>query len=345
MAEESLLTQSQFLFYQMEDGQQGIQVRLENETAWLSQKLMSELFQKDVRTINEHIKNIYSEKELPEESTIRKFRIVQIEGSREVSREIEFYNLEVIIAVGYRVSSHRGTQFRQWATERLKEYIVKGFTLDDERLKQGGEGSYFDELLARIRDIRSSEKIFWRKVLDIYATSVDYDPKVAISKEFFFIIQNKMHWAAHGYTAAEIIYGRVDAMKLNVGMTNFVGAVPRKADVSIAKNYLNENELEILNRIVNSYLEFAELQALNRNPMYMKDWITKLDDFLKLAGRDVLNTAGKISHELALEKAHGEYEKYRKEQLNAPTPVEKHFIEVEQKIKRLEKTVKRKSKS
>ncbi len=249
---------SDILIYQTEDGQTKIQVHLQDETVWLSQKLMADLFQKDVRTINEHIKNIYDEGELTQESTIRNFRIVQTEGNREITRNVDHYNLDVIISVGYRVKSHRGTQFRIWATRRLREYIIKGFTLDDERLKQAGGGSYFDELLARIRDIRSSEKVFWRKVLDIYATSIDYDPKVDMSREVFAIVQNKMHWAAHGHTAAEIVAKRADSKKTNMGLTSWSGARPRKADTEIAKNYLNEKELDTLNRIVNMYLEVAD---------------------------------------------------------------------------------------
>ncbi len=293
---------SELLIYQTEDGRTRIQVRLEDETVWLTQKLMAELFQKDVRTINEHIRNIYDEGELLPEATIRKFRIVQTEGSRQVSREVDFYNLDVIISVGYRVKSHRGTQFRQWATQRLREYIVKGFTLDDERLKQAGGGNYFDELLARIRDIRASEKVFWRKVLDIYATSIDYDPNTDMSRRFFQIVQNKMHWAAHGHTAAEIIAARADADKPYMGLTSWTGTKPTQEDIEVAKNYLSAEELDTLNRIVTMYLDFAELQALSRKPMYMKDWIAKLDEFLKVSERDILTHAGMISHEAAIER-------------------------------------------
>jgi len=257
---------SGILFYQTEDGHTRIQVRLKDKTVWLTQKLMAELFQKDVRTINEHIQNIFEERELRPESVIRKFRITAADGK---TYETNHYNLDVIISVGYRVKSHRGTQFRIWATQRLREYIVKGFTLDDERLKQAGGGNYFDELLARIRDIRSSEKVFWRKVLDIYATSIDYDPNTDLSREFFAVVQNKMHWAAHGHTAAEIIAGRVDAGKPNMGLTSWTGAKPGQADSEIAKNYLTAAELDTLNRLVTIYLDFAELQALSRKPMYM----------------------------------------------------------------------------
>jgi hypothetical protein len=328
---------SDILIYQTEDGRTRIQVRLENETVWLTQKLMAELFQKDVRTINEHIRNIYEEGELSPEATIRKFRIVQTEGARQVSRETDFYNLDVIISVGYRVKSHRGTQFRIWATQRLREYIIKGFTLDDERLKEAGGGNYFDELLARIRDIRSSEKVFWRKVLDIYATSIDYDPNTDMSRRFFQVVQNKMHWAAHGHTAAEIIAGRADAQKRNMGLTSWTGVKPTQADSEIAKNYLTMEELDTLNRIVTLYLDFAELQALDRKPMYMKDWISKLDEFLKVSDREILKHTGKISHEEAIEKARSEYEKFRKQVLEEPTPGERHFIEAVREVKKLEK--------
>ena len=327
---------SEILLYQTEDGQTRVEVRLQDETVWLSQKLMAGLFQKDVRTINEHIKNILAEGEQSPEATIRKFRIVQIEGKREVGRPVDFYNLEMILAVGYRVRSHRGTQFRRWATERLREYVVKGFALDDERLKQAGGGNYFDELLARIRDIRSSEKVFWRKVLGIYATSIDYDPNTELSRQFFAVVQNKMHWAAHGHTAAEIVAHRADASQPNVGLTTWTGAKPTVHDIEIAKNYLRKDELDALNRIVTAYLEFAELQALNRNPMYMRDWITKLDDFLRLSGREILTHAGKVSHDEALDKAQIEYEKYRAAHLNEASPVERHFLKSVEELEQIE---------
>ncbi|MFA6412810.1 MAG: virulence RhuM family protein [Syntrophales bacterium] len=335
---EIVPVKSDFILYQTKDGTTRIEVRLQNETVWLSQKLMADLFQKDVRTINEHIVNIYEEGELTPEATIRKFRIVQSEGNRQVTRDIDHYNLDVIISVGYRVKSLRGTQFRIWATQRLREYIIKGFTLDDDRLKQAGGGHYFNELMARIRDIRSSEKVFWRKVLDIYATSIDYTPDAELSQQFFAVVQNKMHWAAHGHTAAEVVHERADAAKPNMGMTTFAGSAPRKGDAEIAKNYLNGKELDVLNRIVSMYLDFAELQALNRIPMYMRDWIIKLDDFLKLSGRDILTHAGKISHNEALAKAHVEYERYRKEYLDEPSPVERQFTAVVEKMKQLEKS-------
>jgi hypothetical protein len=335
--ELSPTTGNDFLLYQTEDGTTRIEVRLLNETVWLTQKQMAELFQKDVRTINEHIANIYDERELTPDATIRKFRIVQLEGSRQVGRDIDHYNLDVIISVGYRVKSHRGTQFRIWATQRLREYIIKGFALDDQRLKQAGGGNYFDELLARIRDIRSSEKVFWRKVLDIYATSIDYDPNTDLSRQFFAALQNKMHWAAHGHTAAEIIHGRADSAKPNMGLTSWAGDTPSKEDVEVAKNYLNGEELELLNRIVSIYLDFAELQALSRTPMYMRDWVAKLDDFLKLSGRDILTHAGKISHDEALQKAHAEYERYRQERLKEPSLVEYQFLETVKSLETLRK--------
>jgi hypothetical protein len=327
---------SEILFYQTEDGKTRVEVHLQDETVWLSQKLMADLFQKDVRTINEHIKNILAEGEQTSDATIRKFRIVQIEGKREITRPVDFYNLDMILAVGYRVRSHRGTQFRRWATERLREYIIKGFALDDGRLKQAGGGNYFDELLARIRDIRSSEKIFWRKVLDIYATSIDYDPGTDLSLQFFATVQNKMHWAAHGHTAAEIVESRADSTQPNMGLTTWTGEGPTVQDIEIAKNYLQEDELDALNRIVTIYLEFAELQALNHNPMTMRDWITKLDDFLRLSGREVLTHAGKISHDKALDKARSEYEKYRKAHLMDASPVERHFLKSIEELKQIE---------
>ena len=329
---------SEIFLYQTEDGRTRIQVRLEDETVWLTQRLMAELFQKDVRTINEHIRSVYDEGELVPEATIRKFRIVQTEGTREVSREVDFYNLEIIISVGYRVKSHRGAQFRLWATQRLREYIVKGFTLDDERLKQAGEGNYFDELLARIRDIRSSEKVFWRKVLDIYATSIDYDPNTDLSREFFAVVQNKMHWAAHGHTAAGIIAARVDAAKPNMGLTSWTGPRPTQADSEIAKNYLSAGELDTLNRLVTIYLDFSELQALNRKPMYMKDWIDKLDEFLKVSERNILKHAGSVSHKVAIDKARGEYDTFRMQMTEEPSPVERHFIDAVKRVKKLEES-------
>lgn len=322
------------LLYQTEDGETRLEVQLQGETVWLTQKQMADLFQKDVRTISEHIRNIYEEGELAPESTLRNFRIVQSEGKRQVERDVAHYNLDIIISVGYRVKSHRGTQFRIWATQRLREYVIKGFTLDDERLKRGGGGNYFDELLARIRDIRSAEKVFWRKLLDIYATSIDYDPAQESSQRFFATVQNKMHWAAHGQTAAELIVERVNAGKPNMGMTSWTGSRPRKEDAAVAKNYLAAGELDELNRIVNAYLEFAELRALNRKPMTMTDWIAKLDEFLRMSERDILTHAGRISHEAAVATAELEYEKFRVQQANLSSTIEQDF---EKAIKRLPK--------
>lgn len=312
---------SQILIYQASDGKTKIQTRLENETVWLSIDQMSELFQKSRSTINEHILNIYKEEELEEEQTMRK-----IGNSDFSTKPTNFYNLDVIISVGYRVKSLQGTKFRQWATARLKEYIIKGFAMDDERLKNLGGGNYFEELLARIRDIRSSEKVFWRKVLDVYATSIDYDPKSELSITFFQTVQNKMHWAAHGNTAAEIIYNRADSTKENMGLLSFKGEKPTKAESEIAKNYLDEKELNILNRMVTAYLEIAEIQAMNQEPMYMKDWCERLDGFLKMTGKNILENAGSISHDMAIQKAHNEYQKYKESQKNTLTKVEKDFL-------------------
>lgn len=328
----------EFLLYTTADGRIRIETRMQGETVWLNQKQLAELFQTSVPNINMHIKNIFDEGELSPEATVQDFLTVRMEGSREVQRHLTCYNLDMIISVGYRIKSHVATHFRQWATRRLREYIIKGFAMDDERLKQAGGGNYFDELLARIRDIRSSEKVFWRKVLDIYATSIDYDPAIEASRQFFAAIQNKMHWAAHGQTAAEIIHSRADAARPNMGMTAWAGDTPRKEDAEIAKNYLNEQELDILNRIVSMYLEFAELQALSRKPMYMADWIVKLDDFMKLSGRNILTHAGRISHEEALRKAHAEYERFRQDVLSQPSHADLDFLDV---VKTLEKTGKR----
>ena len=306
------LPNSEIILYQTEDGRTRVQCRFENETIWLTQKLMAELFQKDVRTINEHIQNVFEEGELSPESVIRKFRITAADGK---TYDTQHYNLEVVISVGYRVKSPRGTQFRIWATQRLREYLVKGFTMDDERLKNPpgkGQKDYFDELLERIRDIRSSERRFYQKVLDIYATSVDYTPDAEQSHRFFAAVQNKMHWATHGHTAAEVIAERADAAKPFMGLlTTRAGGIVRKDDVAVAKNYLTEDELQVLNRIVNLYIEYAELQALERKAMTMQDWITKLDEFLKISGRKLLDHAGTISAESAKAKAELEYARYR----------------------------------
>jgi hypothetical protein len=291
----------------MEDGRTRLQVRLENQTVWLSQKLMAELFQKDVRTINEHIQNVFDEGELQANSVIRNFRITAADGK---SYDTQHYNLEAIIAVGYRVKSHRGTQFRIWATQRLREYIVKGFALDDERLKQDGGDGYFDELLQRIREIRLSERNFYRKICDIYQTSVDYDSRTEMTERFFQTVQNKMHWAAHGHTAAEVIRQRADSAKPNAGLKSWIGSKPRKADAAVAKNYLTEDELKRLGLIVSQYLDFAELQALDRRPMYMRDWIARLDAFLTAGGQRILNHTGKISAEEAKLKAELEFDKF-----------------------------------
>ena|SRR5690606_35174707 len=311
---------SEILIYQTEDGKTKIQTRLENETVWLSQEQMAELFQRDRSVITKHIGNIFNEGELEKKSNVQNLHISSSD------KPVKFYSLDVIISVGYRVKSHRGTQFRIWATQRLREYIVKGFTMNDELLKEAGGGNYFDELLARIRDIRSSEKVFWRKVLDIYATSIDYDAKAEISFQFFKTVQNKMHWAAHGQTAAETIYSRIDATKPNLGLTNFKGDKPNKQEIEVAKNYLNKEELDVLNRMVTAYLELAELQALNRKPMYMKDWIDRLDDFLTMTGSEILTNAGSISHQKALDKAHKEYEKYKEQTKNELSKAEKDFL-------------------
>ncbi|MCG9885781.1 MAG: virulence RhuM family protein [Cyanobacteria bacterium] len=348
-AGESLTPQppaGQILIY--EDGGLNLQVRLDGETVWLTQRLMADLYQVSVKTINEHLINIYSEGELDSSATIRKFRIVQTEGTRQVKRNLDHYSLEAILAVGMRVRSARGTVFRQWAIARLGELLVKGFTMDDERIKAGRTlgDDYFEELLARIRDIRSSERLFYLKVLDIYATSIDYDGKAETSQLFFKTVQNKMHWAAHGHTAAEVIAERADASQPNMGLTSWKTAPHgkvRKGDVGIAKNYLSQDELEALNRIVTAYLEFAELQALNRKPMYMSDWIAKLDAFLKLSDREILTHAGKIKATLAKAKAEAEYERFHQLRLSEPEPVDRDFCEVVGKIKEIEAETKRKT--
>jgi hypothetical protein len=304
-----------------------IEVKLQDETVWLSLDQMAELFQRNKSTISRHIKNVFEEGELQPDSTVAFFATVQTEGKRKVERDIAYYNLDMIISVGYRVHSYRGVQFRQWATSVLKEYIKKGFVLNDELLKNAGRGNYFDELLARIRDIRSSEKIFYRKVLEIYALSIDYDPRVEITKQFFATVQNKMHFAAHGHTAAEIIYDRANAAKDFMGLTTWTGMMPKRTDAEFAKNYLNEEEIDTLNRIVNLYIDYAELRAKDHKPMYMRDWIQKLDDFLRLSDKEILTHAGSISAKLAKEKADAEYDKFKERTANELTPVEIHFIE------------------
>jgi hypothetical protein len=325
---------SELLLYQSEDGTIKIQVRLEDNTVWLTQADMVELFQSSKSNISEHIKHIFEEGELTASSTVRKFRTVRLEGGRQVERVMEHYNLDVIISVGYRVKSLRGTQFRIWATERLREYLIKGFTMNDDLLKQGG--GYFEELLERIRDIRSSEKVFYRKVLEIYATSIDYDPRAEITQHFFQTVQNKLHWAAHGHTAAEIIYQRANAQLPFMGLTAFKGKKPTKQEIGVAKNYLTEEELSILNRLVSAYLDIAEVNAMQRKPMYMKDWILVLDGFIKMSRQDVLVNAGKISAELAQRKALAEYEAYKQKTDDELSEVEKQFIaSIEQANKKL----------
>lgn len=327
------MNKSEFILYQSDDGKTKLEARLEDETVWLTIDQMSQLFQKSRSTINEHILNIFNEAELSEDNSTRKIGISDFS-----TKPTNFYNLDVIISVGYRVKSIEGTRFRQWATVRLREYIVKGFTMNDELLKNAGGGNYFDELLERIRDIRSSEKVFWRKVLDIYSTSIDYDPRSDTSVTFFQTVQNKMHWAAHGNTAAEIIYHRVDADKPSLGLTNFKGNKPTKQEIEVAKNYLTEDELNLLNRIVTAYLEFAELQALNRTVMYMRDWSKRLDEFLLMAGNEVLENAGGISNEQALKKAHTEYEKYKKLSSEELSEIETHYFSaIERSIKSLKR--------
>jgi len=308
---------SELILYQTVDGNTKIEVRLENETVWLTQAQIGELFQKAKSTISEHIKNVFAEGELDETSTVRNFRTVQTEGIRDVERELEYYNLDVIISVGYRVKSIRGTQFRIWATQRLREYIVKGFTLDDERLKNAGNINYFKELLERIRDIRSSEKVFYQQVKDIYATSIDYDSNTEITQKFFAVIQNKLLWAISGQTAAEIIHSRTNANKSKIGLTTWVnapGGAIRKTDVSISKNYLSEKEIKALNLLVEQYLAFAEAQAQQQKPMYMKGWIKKLNDILTINEREILEHAGSISKKLADEKAEKQFDIYKEKQ-------------------------------
>ena len=318
-------TNNNIIFYTTDDGQVKIEVRLEDENVWLTQSAMAELFNTTKQNISLHIKNIFEENELNETSTVKECLTVQNEGSRMVERKVKYYNLDLIISVGYRVKSIRGTQFRIWANKLIKEYLIKGYNLDSDRMKNNGGGVYFEELLEKIRDIRSSEKVFWRKILDIYSTSIDYDAKSELTKEFFKTVQNKMHYAVHGKTAAEVIYNRVDSNKENIGLTNFKGNMPTRAETEIAKNYLTEEELQILNRMVSAYLDIAEINALNMHPMTMKDWTNELDSFLKMTKSDILNNKGTISHEQALKKAHEEYDKYMQFHL---TQVEKDYLEI-----------------
>lgn len=315
---------SEIIIYQSEDGLTHIDVRMEDETVWLTQAQLVELYQTSKANISEHIKNILDEKELDEESTVRKFRTVQEEGGRTVTRTLTYYNLDMIISLGYRVRSVIATQFRRWATERLKEYMIKGFTMDDDRLKQLGGGNYWKELLDRIRDIRSSEKVLYRQVLDLYATSVDYDPKSKESTMFFKIVQNKLHYAAHGHTAAEVIYDRADATKPFMGMKSFSGDFPTKKDIYSAKNFLDGDELKILNNLVSGYFDFAEIQAMRRTPMYMKDYIQQLDNILSSTGEKLLDGPGRVSHAQAMEKATAEYKKYLQENWS---PVEEAYLQ------------------
>ena len=320
----------QILLYKTPDGESRIEVRLQNETVWLSLDQMAELFQRNKSTISRHIKNVFEEGELNKNVVVAKYATTTQHGAIEgktQTHEVDYYNLDMIISVGYRVHSYRGVQFRMWATGVLKEYIVKGFALNDELLKNAGRGNYFDELLARIRDIRSSEKIFYRKVLEIYALSIDYDPRVEMTKQFFAIVQNKMHYAVHGHTAAEIIYNRANAAKDFMGLTTWTGMMPKRTDAEYAKNYLNEDEIDTLNRIVNLYIDYAELRAKDHKPMYMHDWIDKLDDFLRLSDKELLTHAGSISAKLAKEKADAEYDKFKERTKNELTPVEIHFLE------------------
>lgn len=333
------LPQSEIILYQTEDGRTRVQCRFENETLWLTQAQIAELFETTPQNVTLHLKGIFAEGELVEAATCKDYLQVRLEGGREVSRKLRHYRLEAILAVGFRVRSHRGTQFRQWATARLSEYLVKGFTMDDERLKNPpgkGQKDYFDELLERIRDIRSSERRFYQKVLDIYATSVDYTPDAEQSHRFFAAVQNKMHWATHGHTAAEVIAERADAAKPFMGLqTTRPGGIVRKDDVVVAKNYLTEDELQVLNRIVNLYIEYAELQALERKAMTMQDWITKLDEFLKTSGRKLLDHAGKISAESAKAKAELEYARYRKVLDAQAQRVDAEFEKAAKELKKL----------
>ena len=310
------------IFYTTDDGQIKIEVRLENENVWLTQNAMAELFDTTKQNISLHIKNIFEEKELDENSVVKENLTTALDGKK---YKTKFYNLDLIISVGYRVKSIRGTQFRIWANKLIKEYLIKGYNLNVDRFKNNGGGVYFEEVLEKIRDIRSSEKVFWRKILDIYATSIDYNARDEKTKEFFKTVQNKMHYAVHGNTAAEVIFNRVDSEKENIGLTNFSGNSPTKAETEIAKNYLSEKELDLLNRMVSAYLDVAEINALNMHPMTMKDWIRELDGFLTMTHKDILNGAGKISHEKALQKAHEEYDKYMKTHL---TQAEKDYLEI-----------------
>lgn len=325
---EKELTNSEnnkIIIYTSDDGQVKIEVKLEDENVWLTQNAMAELFDTTRNNITMHIKNIFEEGELQENRTSKDSLLVRNEGGRRVERNIKYYNLDVIISVGYRVKSIRGTQFRIWANKLIKEYLIKGYNLNSDRMKNNGGGVYFEELLEKIRDIRSSEKVFWRKILDIYATSIDYDAKNELTKEFFKTVQNKIHYAVHGNTAAEVIFNRVDSNKENIGLTNFKGSIPTRSETEVAKNYLSEKELQILNRIVSAYLDIAEINALNMHPMTMKEWIKELDSFLTMTHNEILNNKGTVSHEDALKKAHEEYNKYMQNHL---TQAEKDYLEI-----------------
>lgn len=327
------MDKGQFLLYQTPDGDSQIEVKLQNDTVWLSLDQMAELFQRNKSTISRHIKNVLEDGELEEKSVVAFFATT---ASDSKTYSVAYYNLDMIISVGYRVHSYRGVQFRIWATKVLKEYIVKGFAMNDDLLKRAGGGNYFDELLARIRDIRSSEKVFYRKVLEIYALSIDYDPRVEMTQKFFKTVQNKMHYSVHGHTAAEIIYERADAQKDFMGLTTWAGAMPTKPEAEIAKNYLTHEEVKSLNRIVSLYLDFAEMQAEEHRPMYMKDWINILDDFLRISRKDIFTHAGKVSAKLAKEKADNEYDKFKERTQNNLSAVEIHFLEnFEREQKRL----------
>ena len=319
------MSKSNIVIYTSKDGVIKVDTTIVDDTIWMNQNELAKLFDTTKNNISSHMKNIFESGELEESSTVKNFLTVQKEGTRNVKRMVTHYNLDAIIAVGYRINSKRATDFRIWATKILKEYMIKGFSLNDEFLKNNGESPYFEELLARIREIRSSEKVFWRKVLDIYATSIDYNPKSEISINFFKTVQNKMHYAAHGNTAAEVIFTRVDANKDNLGLTNFKGDMPTREETEIAKNYLTEEELNILNRMVSAYLDVAEINALDRHPMTMKDWIMELDSFLKMTRKNILTNAGSVSHEEALKKAHEEYDKYMQSHL---TRAEKDYLEI-----------------
>jgi hypothetical protein len=328
----------EIIIYQNKENDISLKVRLDEENVWLTQQQMAELFQSSRTNIVEHIKHIYEEGELDEIATCRKFRQVQKEGNRNIERELPFYNLDLIISLGYRIKSRIATQFRIWATQRLKEYLIKGFTMDDERLKNVGGGGYWYELLNRIRDIRSSEKVLYRQVLDLYATSVDYDPKSPISFGFFKIVQNKLHYAAHGHTAAEVIFERADSDMPFMGLTTFSGSQPTQKDISVAKNYLTETELKILNNLVSGYFDFAEIQAMKHKPMYMEDYIGQLDNIISSTGENILQNSGLVSHEQAVEKALAEYRKF---QVKTLSPVEQAYLET---IKKTEKVISKKAK-